>query len=263
MRRSFLGPRFLSRSALALVTAALLAAGGAKAVRAAAIALPQERWSFNGIFGTYDRAELRRGFQVYKEICSACHSMNLLHYRNLQDIGFSEDEVKQIAASVQVTDGPNDQGEMFERPGKPSDAFHPPFANEQAARAANNGTLPPDLSLMVKARKGGADYVHALMTGFVPAPAGVKVAQGMYYNEYFPGHQIAMPPPLSDDAVTFADGTKATVDQEAYDVANFLAWAAEPKLEERHLIGVKAVLFLIVLTALLYGVKRKIWAAVH
>jgi ubiquinol-cytochrome c reductase cytochrome c1 subunit len=256
--------RLMGRSALALLTAASIVAGaGRVALAEETPAPPQEHWSFAGIFGTFDRAELRRGFQVYKEVCSACHSMNLLHYRNLQDIGFSEDEVKQIAASVQVTDGPNDAGEMFERPGKPSDAFHPPFPNEQAARAANNGALPPDLSLMVKARKGGADYVYAILTGFSEPPPDVKIAQGMNYNKYFPGHQIAMPPPLSDGAVTYADGTKATVDQEAYDVANFLAWAAEPKLEERHLIGVKTVLFLIVLTALLYGVKRKIWAAVH
>jgi ubiquinol-cytochrome c reductase cytochrome c1 subunit len=189
--------------------------------------------------------------------------MNLMHYRNLQDIGFSEDQVKQIAASVQVTDGPNDAGDMFERPGRPSDTFKPPFANENAARAANNGALPPDLSLIVKARKGGADYVHGILTGYSDPPADMKMAEGMNYNKYFPGHQIAMPPPLSDGAVTYPDGTKATVDQMASDVSNFLTWASEPKLEERHFIGVKSVLFLIVLTVLLYGAKRKIWAAVH
>ena len=215
---------------------------------------------FQGIFGTYDRAALARGFQVYKEICSACHSMNLMHYRNLQDIGFSADQVKEIAASVQVTDGPNDAGDMFERPGRPSDTFKPPFANENAARAANNGALPPDLSLIVK---GGADYVDEILTGFGDPPADMKMAQGMYYNKYFPGHQIAMPPPLSDGAVTYPDRTKATVDQMASDVSNFLAWASEPKLEERHFMGGKSVLFLIVLTVLLYGAKRKIWAAVH
>ncbi|HEX4571405.1 MAG TPA: cytochrome c1 [Dongiaceae bacterium] len=253
----------MRRPVLAFLTAALIAAGAGAAARAEEIALPQKHWSFQGIFGTYDRAAVQRGFQVYKEICSACHSLNLVHYRDLQAIGFSEDQVKQIAAGVQVTDGPNDAGEMFERPGKPSDPFKAPFPNDNAARAANNGALPPDLSLMDKARPGGPDHIYGIMTGFVTAPAGVTVAQGMYYNEYFPGHQIAMPPPLSDDAVTYADGTKATVDQMAYDVSNFLAWTAEPKLEERHLIGVKSVLFLIVLTALLYGVKRKIWAAVH
>jgi ubiquinol-cytochrome c reductase cytochrome c1 subunit len=253
----------MRRPVLAFLTAALIGAGVSAAARAEEIALPQERWSFDGIFGTFDRAAVQRGFQVYKEICSVCHSMNLVHYRDLQAIGFSEDQVKQIAASVQVTDGPNDAGEMFERPGKPSDAFKAPFPNDNAARAANNGALPPDLSLMYKARKGGADYTYGILTGFGEPPAGVTVAEGMNYNKYFPGHQIAMPPPLSDGAVTYADGTKATVDQMAYDVSNFLAWTAEPKLEERHLIGVKSVLFLIVLTALLYGVKRKIWAAVH
>ena len=253
----------MRRPVLAFLTAALIGAGAGAAARAEEIALPQKHWSFQGIFGTYDRAAVQRGFQVYKEICSACHSLNLVHYRDLQAIGFSEDQVKQIAASVQVTDGPNDAGEMFERPGKPSDPFKAPFPNDNAARAANNGALPPDLSLMAKARPGGPDHIYGIMTGFVTAPAGVTVADGMYYNEYFPGHQIAMPPPLSDGAVTYADGTKATIDQMAYDVSNFLAWTAEPKLEERHLIGVKSVLFLIVLTALLYGVKRKIWAAVH
>jgi len=188
---------------------------------------------------------------------------NLLHYRDLQDIGFTPDQVKAIAANVQVTDGQNDAGEMYERPGRPSDVFKPPFPNDNAARAANNGALPPDLSLMVKARKYGPDHVHGIMTGYGEPPAGMQMAEGMNYNKYFPGHQIAMPPPLSDGAVTYADGTKATVDQMATDVANFLAWAAEPKLEQRHMIGVKSVLFLIVLTALLYGIKRKVWAAVH
>jgi ubiquinol-cytochrome c reductase cytochrome c1 subunit len=254
----------MRRPLLALLTAALIGTGGASiALAAEAPALPELHWSFQGIFGTYDRAALARGFQVYKEICSNCHSMNLMHYRNLQDIGFTEDQVKQIAASVQVTDGPNDAGDMFERPGRPSDTFKPPFPNENAARAANNGALPPDLSLIVKARAGGADYVYGILTGFGDPPADMKMAQGMNYNKYFPGHQIAMPPPLSDGAVTYPDGTKATVDQMASDVSNFLAWASEPKLEERHFIGVKSVLFLIVLTVLLYGVKRKIWAAVH
>lgn len=249
-----------------LALAGLIAAGvlaPALSVRAQDEALPTVHWSFSGAFGTFDQETLRRGFQVYKEICSACHSMNLLHYRDLAALGYSEDEIKQIAASVQVTDGPNDNGDMFDRPGRPSDAFKAPFANEQAARAANGGALPPDLSLIVKARKGGADYVHAILTGYGQAPTGMTMQSGMNYDEYFPGHQIAMPQPISDGSVTYADGTKATTDQEAFDVANFLAWTSEPELVERHRMGVKAVLFLIVLAGLLYAVKRKVWAGIH
>ena len=256
-----------TRLALAgLLATAVLGAGllgGAGSVRAEEEALPAEHWSFTGIFGTFDQAALRRGFQVYKEICSACHSMNLLHYRDLAALGYSEDEIKQIAASVQVTDGPNDNGDMFDRPGRPSDAFKAPFANEQAARAANGGALPPDLSLIIKARKCGADYVHAILTGYGEAPAGMTMQSGMNYNKYFPGHQIAMPPPLTDDRVTYADGTKATLQQEARDVATFLAWASEPKLEERHKVGARVMIFLFVLSGIMYGVKRKIWSKVE
>ena len=253
----------MRRPILVLTAAVLIGLASRGAQAAETPTPPAEHWSFQGIFGTYDRAALHRGFQVYKEVCSACHSMNLLYYRNLREIGFSEDEVKQIAASVQVTDGPNDAGDMYERPGRPSDSFKAPFANDQAARAANNGALPPDLSLIIKARAGGADYVHAILTGYGEPPPDLKIFEGMNYNKYFPGHQIAMPPPLSEGAVTYADGTKATVDQMSLDVANFLAWASEPTLEERHYTGVKTVLFLIVLTALLYAVKRKVWAEVH
>jgi ubiquinol-cytochrome c reductase cytochrome c1 subunit len=249
-----------------LSLAALFAAGAlapAIPVRAEDQALPTVHWSFSGAFGTFDQAALRRGFQVYKEICSACHSMDLVHYRDLAALGYSEDEIKAIAASVQITDGPNDNGDMFDRPGRASDAFKPPFANEQAARAANGGALPPDLSLIVKARAGGADYVHDLLTGYAEPPAGMTMQAGMNYNKYFPGHQLAMPQPISDGSVTYADGTKATTDQEALDVANFLAWTSEPELVERHRIGVKAVLFLIVLSGLLYALKRKVWAGIH
>jgi ubiquinol-cytochrome c reductase cytochrome c1 subunit len=253
----------MRRLALAILATAVIGAGAVAEARAEEAVLPVEHWSFNGIFGTFDRAADRRGFQVYKEICSNCHSMNLLHYRNLEEIGFTEDEVKQIAASVQVTDGPNDSGDMYERPGKPSDTFKAPFANPQAARAANNGALPPDLSLMAKARVGGADYIHAILTGFAEPPPDMKMQAGMNFNKYFPGHQIAMPPPLSEGAVTYPDGTKASVDQMSRDVASFLMWAAEPNLEERHRIGVKSILFLLVLSGMLYAVKRKVWAAVH
>lgn len=251
----------------AILLGAALAIGLGLAVVAQAqeetLAIPHQTWSFDGVFGTFDRGAAQRGFQVYKDVCSVCHSLNLLAYRNLEEIGFTPDEVKAIAAQVQVTDGPNDQGEMFQRPGKPADHFKPPFANEQAARVANNGALPPDLSLMVKARKGGPDYAYAVLTGFVEPPAGYKVAQGMYYNAAFPGHQIAMPPPLSEGAVTYDDGTEATVPQMAHDVVTFLAWAADPNLEARHRVGVKVILYLVLLTALLYAVKRKVWAAVH
>jgi ubiquinol-cytochrome c reductase cytochrome c1 subunit len=227
--------------------------------------MPELEWDFNSIFGTYDQAALKRGFQVYKEVCSACHSMNLLSYRHLSGIGLSEDEIKAVAASVQVTDGPNDEGEMFERPGRPSDKFHPPFPNEQAARAANNGALPPDLSLMAKAREGGPDHIVAIMTGYGDPPACLKMNEGMNFNHGFAaaGFQIAMPAPLSDGAVTYADGTQATVPQMAHDVAYFLSWASEPYLDIRHKIGVGTILFLIVLTACFYAVYRKVWSDVH
>lgn len=224
---------------------------------------PASNWSFNGLFGTFDRGALQRGFQVYSEMCSACHSLRLMSYRNLSDIGFKDDQVKKIAAAVEVTDGPNDEGEMFERPGRPSDRFKSPFANANAARAANNGAFPPDLTLMVKARVGGADYLHALLTGYREAPKSFKLSEGMNYNAMFPGHQIAMPPPISADGVEYADGTKATVDQMARDVTTFLAWAAEPEMEERKRLGVKVMLFLLVLTGMLYALKRKVWADIH
>lgn len=221
---------------------------------------PQEKWTFDGPFGTFDRAAVQRGFQVYKQVCSACHSMNFLSYRNLVDIGLSELEVKAIAAEYMVMDGPNDDGEMFERPGLPSDHFKAPFANEKAARASNNGAYPPDLSLIIKARHDGANYVHALLTGFEEPPADVKLNAGMHYNKYFAGHQIAMAPPLvTEGQVVYADGTKATVDQMSRDVVNFLTWAAEPKMEARKQMGVKVILFLMIFAGIMYCVKRKLW----
>jgi ubiquinol-cytochrome c reductase cytochrome c1 subunit len=223
-----------------------------------------QNWSFSGIFGTYDRGGLQRGFQVYEEVCAACHSLRLVAYRNLTEIGFTIDQVKKIAASKEVTDGPNDEGDMFERPGRPSDRFVKPFPNSNAARFANNGAFPPDLSLITKARKNGANYLHALLIGYKEeAPAGVKLSDGMSYNLYFPGNQIAMPSPLFADGVEYADKTKATVDQMARDVTTFLAWAAEPEMEERKRLGIKVVLFLLLMTGLLYAVKRKVWADLH
>lgn len=225
---------------------------------------PPGGWPHQGAFGTYDRAALQRGFQVYKQVCSVCHSLKLLSYRNLADLGFNEAEIKALAADATVQDGPNDNGDMFDRPGRPSDAFVKPFPNDQAARAANHGALPPDLSLIVKARKGHESYVYSLLTGFGQTPpADEKIAKGMYYNPYFPGHQIAMPPPLTADAVTYADGTKATVEQEARDVAQFLTWASEPKMEVRKQTGLKVILFLIVFAGVMYGVKRKVWSKLH
>jgi len=260
--------RRMLRSGLALV---LFGVGISLAVPAMASGEDAEaghqalHWSFDGFFGTYDRGALKRGAQIYKEVCAACHSMGQLYYRNLLNIGLSEDEVKAIAASVQVADGPNDAGEMFERPGKLSDHFKAPFPNEEAARAANNGALPPDLSLITKARHGGADYVYSILTGYAETPAGFQLAEGMNYNKAFErgAFQIAMPQPLADNAVTYADGTPATLDQEARDVAQFLTWAAEPELEARKKTGIRAVLFLVILTLLFYAAKRKVWARVH
>jgi ubiquinol-cytochrome c reductase cytochrome c1 subunit len=225
--------------------------------------LPRQQWSFDGVFGTYDRASAQRGFQVYKEVCSVCHPVKHLHIRDLADIGYNEDEVKAIAAGYQVTDGPNDEGQMYQRPGRPSDPIPEPFPNDQAARAANNGALPPDQSLIVKARVGGPDYVYGILTGYKEPPAGFKMLEGMNYNEFFAGHQIAMPPPLSDNAVTFADGTPATVPQMAHDVVTFLTWAAEPNLDDRHSTGLKVTLFLVVAAGVFYAAKRKIWAPIH
>ncbi|MBM3487677.1 MAG: cytochrome c1 [Alphaproteobacteria bacterium] len=251
------------------VLAAIVAAIGLASAAAPAWAAgetpkpPAQRWSFDGLFGTFDRGSLQRGFQVYKEVCAACHALNQIYYRHLTQIGFTEDQVKQIAAEYEVTDGPNDQGEMFTRPARPSDRARRPFANEPAARAANNGAYPVDLSLVVKARFNGPDYLYALMTGYTDPPANVTLPDGMNYNTYFPGQQIAMAPPLQPDGVTYADGTRATVGQMARDVTMFLSWTSEPEMETRKRMGVKVILFLLVLTGMLYAVKRKVWAAVH
>jgi ubiquinol-cytochrome c reductase cytochrome c1 subunit len=255
----------MARRALAvLVLAALgLISAGAARAQEEAPPVPHQQWPFEGVFGTYDRAALQRGFQVYKEVCSVCHPVKHLYYRDLEELGYSEDQVKGIAAQAQVTDGPNDQGEMFQRPARPSDPIPGPFANDQAARVANNGALPPDLSLIAKAREGGPDYVYAILTGFKDAPGGFKMNPNMYYDEYFAGHQIAMPPPLSPDQVKFADGSPSTVPQMAHDVVSFLSWAAEPTLDERHRMGFKVFLFLIVATGVFYAAKRKIWSRVH
>jgi ubiquinol-cytochrome c reductase cytochrome c1 subunit len=247
------------------ILAAALTLGLTAGAKAAGEMVPPPNVDFNheGIFGTFDRAAAQRGFQVYKEVCSACHALSLLSYRNLQALGFSEDEVKAIAAQYEVTAGPNDNGEMFQRPAIPADRFIKPFPNEQAARAANNGAYPPDLSLMAKARPGGEEYLYGLLVGYVDPPAEVTVPDGQYYNKYFPGHLIGMPPIVQPDGVTYADGTAATVEQQAHDVSVFLTWAAEPHLEARKQMGVKVILFLIVFSGMMYAVKRKVWADVH
>jgi len=224
---------------------------------------PHQGWPFYGVFGTYDQATLQRGYQVYKEVCSACHAVKHLYFRDLTELGYSEDQVKGMATQAQVQDGPNDEGQMFQRPGRPSDPMPKPFPNDQAARAANNGALPPDLSLIVKAREGGADYVYAILTGFKDPPKDFKMTEGTYYNEYFAGHQIKMPPPLTDGQVKFADGAPDKVADEARDVVSFLTWAAEPNLDQRHRMGFKVMLFLIIATGVFYAAKRKIWSRIE
>ncbi len=254
------------RIASALTLAVLASAGltsGALAQGHEAVSAPKQPWSFNGPFGTFDRASMQRGFQVYKEVCSNCHSMKEIYYRNLTSIGLSEEQVKAIAASVTVPGGTDDSGQPVERPALPSDHFRSPFANDKAARSANGGALPPDQSLIVKARENGPDYVHALLNGYRDAPAGVKVGEGQYYNEYFPGNQLAMPPPLHDGAVSYADGTPATVEQMSRDVTQFLTWTSNPEMESRKRMGVKVVLFLALMTGLTYTLKKKVWKDVH
>ena len=222
-------------------------------------------WSFKGLTGTFDRASLQRGFQVYKEVCSSCHSMQYLSYRNLGEPGgpeFSEQEVKAIAASFEIDDGPDSQGEMFTRPGRPSDKFKNPYPNVQAAIAANGGAYPPDMSVLVKARKGGANYIYSVLVGYEDPPSGVILDEGVYYNKYMIGNKIKMPNNLIDGLVEYADGTDSTVSQMAKDVTTFLAWAAEPELEERHKTGVKVILYLVLLTILVYLSMKKIWSRV-
>ena len=231
-------------------------------------------WSFNGPFGMYDRGAVQRGFQVYKEVCSACHSLSRIAFRNLADKGgpeFSLKEVAALAGAYKVPAEPNEQGKTTDDMGQPlmrpavaSDYFPPPFPNEKAARAAMNGAYPPDLSLIVKSREEHEDYVYSILTGFgQKPPANEKMARGMNYNPYFPRHQIAMPPPLSEGAVMYSDGTKATIDQQARDVVTFLTWAGEPKMEERKQMGFKVMLFLIGFATLLFFTYRKVWHAEH
>jgi ubiquinol-cytochrome c reductase cytochrome b/c1 subunit len=266
------------RTALGLsLAASLLLASGALADTAnSEPEAPRHdvHWSFEGPMGLYDPQQLQRGFQVYKEVCSACHSLNRVAFHTLSEPGgpgFTEEQAKAIAATYKIPADPNDQGELFDssgnrltRPGTIADYFTPPFANEQAARAANNGALPPDLSVIVKAREGGPNYVFSILTGFGKTPpAGFHVLDGKYYNPWFAGRNISMPPPLTDGSVTYADGTKATVEQEAQDVVAFLEWSAEPKMDERKQIGFGAMIFLIFLSGLAYLAYRRLWRDMH
>ena len=222
-------------------------------------------WSFKGFTGKFDRPSLQRGYQVYNEVCAGCHSMSLLSYRNLGEPGgpeFPLDEVKNIAASFEVTDGPDDQGEMFTRPGRPSDKFVSPYPNVNAAIAANGGAYPPDMSVLVKSRKGGADYIYSVLMGYEDPPPNIKLDDGVYYNKFMDGNKIKMSKPLMDDIITYADGTKATEMQMAKDVTTFLTWAAEPHLEARHKMGIRVMIFLIILTVLVYLSMKKIWSRI-
>jgi ubiquinol-cytochrome c reductase cytochrome c1 subunit len=246
---------------------------------------PRLDWSFAGFFGKYDTGQLQRGFKVFREVCSNCHSANDLAFRNLGDPGgpqFSEGQIKALAAEYKIKDGPNDAGDMFERPGRPSDYWPAPFANANAARAANGGGLPPDMSVLAKARgvksgfprfifdalpffsyqEAGPDYIVGILTGYSDAPAGVKLDAGQYFNHIMPGNKIAMPPPLSNGQVDYPDGAPATLQQYSKDVSAFLMWMAEPKLDQRKRTGFRVLVFLAIFAGLLYATKKRVWANV-
>ena len=219
-------------------------------------------WGFNGPFGKFNKSSLQRGLQVYTEVCSSCHSLKYIAYRNLSDLGYNKSEIKAFASTFTVTDGPNDDGEMFERPGMPADHFVSPYPNMNAARAANGGAYPPDLSLITKARGGGADYLYSLLIGYKKPPESIEVREGLYYNKYYSGNLIAMPQPLYGEDVTYADGTNASIEQMASDVTEFLAWAAEPEMEVRKRTGIATITFLLIMAVLSYIAKQQIWANV-
>ena len=225
--------------------------------------LPKYEWSFDGLTGTYDRSSLQRGYKVYREVCAGCHSMNLLYFRDLLDIGFTEEQIKVIASEYTVIDGPNDEGEMFERQAWPSDKFADPYSNTQEARLSNNGAYPPDLSVIVKSRKGGADYIYNLLIGYIEPPSGIEIGDGMYYNKWVDGNQIAMPNPLYDESVEYDDGTSNSSEQLAKDVTAFLKWTAEPELEERKRLGIKVILFFIIFGISVFLLKNRLWKDIH
>ncbi len=269
--------------AAALATA-LTGFGLAGAEAAEAIVPPGQSWSFSGPFGTFDRAQLQRGLNVYHQVCKGCHGLTQVSFRNLAEPGgpgLSVAQATAFAKEYKVKDGPNEQGEMFEREARPADRFPQPWANENAARQLYNGAVPPDLSLMAKARtyergfpwflidivtqyqEQGPDYIVALLKGYEDPPQGFQLPEGSNYNKYFPGHAIAMPPPLSDGLVKYPDGSPETVDQYAKDVAAFMAWTAEPHMEARKRVGLQVMIFLIVFAGLLYFTKKKVWADIH
>jgi ubiquinol-cytochrome c reductase cytochrome c1 subunit len=253
MRKLFL----VATTALALATPSVLNAADH------AVELTKQKWSFDGVFGKFDKPQVQRGFQVYKDVCSACHSLQYLSFRNFADLGYSEAQVKALAAQYEIEDGPNDDAEMFKRPGKPSDHLPHPFPNDASARMANGGALPPDLSLITKARKGGPDYVYSLMMAYEDPPAGFELQPGLNYNKVFPGHQIAMAKQISDGLVTYADGAPTDAANITKDVTAFLHWVAEPKLEARHSTGLRVLLYTLLFTVLAYLAKRRIWKNVH
>ena len=262
MRLAFLG----LAAALLLPAAAMAEQSAPPSVPTDAEPLPSVNWSFNGPLGTYDRASEQRGLQVWQAVCNNCHSMKEAYYRNLTGIGLTPDQVKAFASAITVPGGTDDSGQPIDRPALPADHFKSPFPNDKAARAANNGALPPDHSLIEKAREGGATYLFALLTGYRDPPPGMKMGEGMNYNVYFPGRQIAMAPPLTPavaEGMTFADGTKPSVEQMSRDVSTFLTYMANPEMEQRKRMGVRIVLFLAGMTVVTYAVKRKIWADVH
>ena len=244
----------------------LLSIGGQQVNAAEKADLLKIDWSFKGLFGKFDRGSLQRGYQVYSEVCASWHSMKYLSYRNLSEKGgpeFSVEQAKAIAASFEITDGPNADGEMFTRPGKLSDKFLMPYANDKEAQAANGGAYPPDMSVLAKARSGGADYLYSILLGYVDPPEGITLDDGVYYNKYMYGNNIKMAKPLEDDLVEYSDGTIASEEQMAKDVVTFLMWSAEPHLESRHRMGFKVIVYLIILTILVYFSMKKIWSRVE
>lgn len=223
----------------------------------------EQSWPFEGVFGYFDKQSVQRGFQVYKEVCSSCHSLELVAFRNLKEVGLTKDEIKSLAAEYEVQDGPDDNGDMYTRAGKTFDKLPSPFPNDNAARAANSGALPPDLSLIIKARHDGANYLYSLLIGYNNTPPeGFELSEGMSYNPYFYGGQIMMPPPLSDGLIEYIDGKEATVDQMSRDVVNFLQWASEPEMEKRKAMGIKVLLYLIIFTVVCYFAYKSIWSDV-